>query len=507
MRVAGAVQDAAAETGRTVSECLPVLVIADRAQAGSMTGGAPAAVDDFGGFDDFGTTPAPAAAADDFGDFGFDATPAPAAAAAAAGADDFGDFGFDATPAPAAATTDGADFGGFNDDFAAPAAAPLSPAAAKDDGLFCGFDDTIPAPAAPAAPAPDGLGGNDQPAADQASDGFGSFDASAPANLRGDFGLDAAEDDAAAKAKAEVKAAAEAKVAAAAAAAAEEEKRVVESSLMSSRHSAALSSRSERLAESLRLERDQLQGELRELKMLKSGYEDRLEEQRTGLEETEEQLLALKKKHREELAKVRASVCPLELKVRTLAHTKQLGWCVEFESRVMQGNANLADVLAEFKDWQVGVKEQQAEQLKEERGIAQTQIAEAVKEVSLLNQLGRAASCSLLSRTRQLCCYGVFHPSLSTAVLAVHGATPSLSHCHRRFVSQVTTAAKAQIISVYTDQSAALVAVEAEYKAMQEEMLKRARQAADDQQAAHALALEATKVPPCRAQNMLTVCG
>ena len=31
------------------------------------------------------------------------------------------------------------------------------------------------------------------------------------------------------------------------------------------------------------------------------------------------------------------AVCPPELKVRTPAHTKQLGWYVEFESRVAQG--------------------------------------------------------------------------------------------------------------------------------------------------------------------------
>ena len=30
-------------------------------------------------------------------------------------------------------------------------------------------------------------------------------------------------------------------------------------------------------------------------------------------------------------------LCPPELKVRTPAHTKQLGWYVEFESRVTQG--------------------------------------------------------------------------------------------------------------------------------------------------------------------------
>jgi hypothetical protein len=76
----GAWQGSAAENSHTVAECMPVLVIMDRAECSAS---APA--DDFGGFDDF-AAPAPASTPasgfDDFGDFGEpSAAPVPAPAA------------------------------------------------------------------------------------------------------------------------------------------------------------------------------------------------------------------------------------------------------------------------------------------------------------------------------------------------------------------------------------------------------------------------------------------
>ena len=42
-----------------------------------------------------------------------------------------------------------------------------------------------------------------------------------------------------------------------------------------------------------------------------------------------------------------AGLCPPELKVRTPAHTKQPGWCVQFESRVAKSGPHHPDRLGE----------------------------------------------------------------------------------------------------------------------------------------------------------------
>ena len=76
--------------------------------------------------------------------------------------------------------------------------------------------------------------------------------------------------------------------------------------------------------------------------MLKTTLEGRLEEQHLNLEENEEQMLAMRKKNREEVGRIRE-----------------------------QGNENLANVLADFKEWQSSVNEQHAKTVNEEREIAQ----------------------------------------------------------------------------------------------------------------------------------------
>ena len=76
--------------------------------------------------------------------------------------------------------------------------------------------------------------------------------------------------------------------------------------------------------------------------MLKTTLEGRLEEQHLNLEENEEQMLAMRKKNREEVGRIRE-----------------------------QGNENLANVLADFKEWQCSVNEQHAKTVNEEREIAQ----------------------------------------------------------------------------------------------------------------------------------------
>eukprot|EP01047_Picozoa_sp_COSAG01_P041009 COSAG01_NODE_3489_length_6015_cov_4.244422_3_plen_90_part_00 len=77
---------------------------------------------------------------------------------------------------------------------------------------------------------------------------------------------------------------------------------------------------------------EQVESELRELKMLKTTLESRLEEQRLNLEENEEAMLRMRKKNRDEIARIRE-----------------------------QGNENLANVLADFKNWQSSVNEQHSQ--------------------------------------------------------------------------------------------------------------------------------------------------
>eukprot|EP01047_Picozoa_sp_COSAG01_P041008 COSAG01_NODE_3489_length_6015_cov_4.244422_2_plen_334_part_00 len=255
-------QDESEEAGHTVGECLPTLTLQDR----SLATEAPAPADD--GFGDFGA-PAPAPpqsmmAGDDFGDF---SAPAPAPAVADDGFGDFGDFGSVPAPATAADADDG--FGDFGD-FGAPAPAAASSAAGADDG-FGDFGDVTAAPAPPPPGDDDGFGDfgaaaatpAPAPPSSAAAADFGSFDA--PSSPVVDDGAAAAAADAVAQAEAAAAAEKEAEAKAAAAKAAEEEAEAArqlakeqEMAAISSRHSAVLSSRAERVAETLKIEKERV---------------------------------------------------------------------------------------------------------------------------------------------------------------------------------------------------------------------------------------------------------
>ena len=361
--------DEAEEAGLTVNECLPTLFIQDRALAAAGGGDddfglggddfaapAPAPAGDFGDFGDFGDAPAaPAPAANgDFGDFGdFGDSPAPSTDAPMPAAD-FGDFGETPAPAPAVPADDG--FGSFGDDGFGDAPAPAPPA------------DATPTASEPAALDMFGADFGDSSGGDAAATGLSQEEQEAAAAATEEEQRLEAEKQAEAERvrqeEAEAARQRQEEEAEAARLRQEEEERLrqeeeerlrqeEEEAALAKRHTAALSSRAERVAETLKLEKQRVESELRELKMLKTTLESRLEEQRLNLEEQEDAMLAMRKKNRGEIDRIRE-----------------------------QGNENLANVLADFKEWQTSVNESHMKATVEEREIAQAQLAEAMKEQS-----------------------------------------------------------------------------------------------------------------------------
>jgi hypothetical protein len=101
-------------------------------------------------------------------------------------------------------------------------------------------------------------------------------------------------------------------------------------------HSATLSSRDQRLAETLQIEKQRVESEVRELKMLKNALESRLEEQRMNLEVRSSRILSIR-------VPAQCGACPGVLSAPSHMNrkTRKLCWrCARKTERRLHGHAS-----------------------------------------------------------------------------------------------------------------------------------------------------------------------